>query len=200
MFSKSQFLNVLKSITNSVAFYWKFATFINFLKNRIFFVKMTHPFLQKKHPIFERFENLFLQWPCSATLLLLAIFEKKVTSFSRNPSSFSIKKPKFSKFWEILLIQLQSTVNLLPLAIFQKKTQYTISFRKTHLFQLLKPFFERFENSYYFSCILQQNFQLRRFLLNQFFFEKPIYFNYCYQKFERFERSYFFSRVLPQVC
>ncbi len=58
-FSKgSQVSNVLRKLTKSVAFYSKFATFTTFLKNRIFFEK-THPFVGKKHPIFENFEKFY---------------------------------------------------------------------------------------------------------------------------------------------
>ena len=45
-FSIKQNLNVLRKLTNSVAFYSKFATFITFLKNRILFEK-TNPFLKE---------------------------------------------------------------------------------------------------------------------------------------------------------
>ena len=125
MFSKSHSLNVLRNVTNSVAFYCKLATFINFLKNGIFFVEKTHPFFWRKTPKFWTFwEFLRFQWPCSATLLLLAVFWKKVTSISKNPSIFLIKKSKFLKFWEVLIIQLHLTVNLLPLTTFQKNHNF----------------------------------------------------------------------------
>ena len=52
------------------------------------------------------------------------------------------------------------TVNLLPSAIFEKKN--TCPFRKTPMFYLIKPNFERFENSYFLSRTLRQICYLMR--------------------------------------
>ena len=53
------FCNVLRNITISVAFYSKFATFITFLKDRIFF-EQTHPsiYWRKKH--FSKVSRIFI--------------------------------------------------------------------------------------------------------------------------------------------
>ena len=94
LFSKSQFLNVLRNITSSVAFYSKFATFINFLKSRIFLFGKTHPLFLRETPIFWTFwEFLQFQWPCSATFLLLAILGK-ARIFSKYQCLFFQKKTK----------------------------------------------------------------------------------------------------------
>ena len=117
-FSKNQNLNVLRKLINSVAFYSKFATFITFLKNRIFF-KKTMQLLKKN--TFRKFRELLLfQWPCSVTLLLLAIL-KKSTIFSITQSVFFWKKNQFLwTFWEILLSRLLSASNWLLLAVLKK--------------------------------------------------------------------------------
>ena len=124
------FCNVLRNITMSVAFYSKFATFIVFLKNKIFFLEKPIYFL-KKTPNFRKFwEFVLFQWPCIVTLLLLAIL-KKSRIFSKTQSIFFQKKTNSWTFWEILQNRLLSASNWLLLAVC----------KKTQIFFFEKPIF-----------------------------------------------------------
>ena len=164
-------MNVLRNLANSVAFYSKFATLINFLKIRLVLSNKPSIFLGKTPNFWTFWEFLHFQWPCSATFQLFSDFEKKQEFFRKTIYVFS-KKPKFRTFWDIFLIQVQSTSNWLLLAV-SKKTQDF--FWKTIFFKT-KPIFQRFEKSYHFSCILQQIFIFGDLYKIKFFFEKPIYF------------------------
>ena len=157
LFSKSQFLNMLRNITNSVAFYCKFAIFISFLKNRIFLFGKTHPFFYEKHQFFERFENFFFfQWPCSATLLLLLILGKARISW-KYQSLFFQKKTKTLNVLRDLTNSIAFRIKLInAFSGFRKNPRFFFS--KTNLFFKKKTIFQRFERSYFFSCIQQQNF------------------------------------------
>ena len=137
-------MNVLRKLDKSVAFYSKFATFITYLKNRIFF-KKTHPFIKEKNTFRKFREFLLFQWPCSVNLLLLAILRKS-TIFAITQSVFFSKKTNFWTFWEILLSRLHSASTWLLLAVLKKTPD---CFLKNQSFFLKKePLFQRFGRSY----------------------------------------------------
>ena len=138
------FCNVLRIITNSVAFYSEFATFITFLKNRVFSEKPIH-FL-KKTPIFRKFWDFVLfQWPCSVLLLFLAIL-KKSRIFSKTQSIFCQKKTNSWTLWRILQNWLLSASNWLLSAICKTTQKF---FSKNQSFSLRKkPLYQRFQRSY----------------------------------------------------
>ena len=92
-----------------------------------------------------------------------------------------------------------------------------LSRKPIHFFKEKQPFFERFEKSYYFSCILQKSLYFWRFL-QKFFFRKihilylilpilnvsrgPIFSVAFHRKFARFsdffqKKSIFFSKNPP---
>ena len=136
-------MNVLRNPSNSVAFYSKFATFINFLKIRLILSKKPSNFLGKTPNFWTFWEFLQFQWPCIATFLILAILKKSKHFFEKPINVFSNKKLKFRTFWDIFLIQLQSASNCLLLAVSKK---LKIDFEQP-FFSTTKPIFERFEKS-----------------------------------------------------
>ena len=191
LFSKSQFLNMLRNITNSVAFYCKFAIFISFLKNRIFLFGKTHPFFYEKHQFFECFENFFFQWPCSATLLLLPILGKARISW-KYQSLFFQKKQKLWTFWEILPIQLHSASNWLMLLAVSEKTQDFFS-QKPIFFSRRKQFFNVLRGLTFSVASNNKTFNFWRFLQNQSFFSKNPYFFFTITKFWRLREVLLFQ-------
>ena len=162
-------MNVLRNLSNSVAFYSKFATFINFLKIRLILSKKPSNFLGKTPNFWTFWEFLQFQWPCIATFLILAILKKSKHFFEKPINVFSNKKLKFRTFWDIFLIQLQSASNCLLLAV-SKKTQDR--FWTTIFFDDETNFWTFWE-----ILIIQlhptTNFCLWRFLQNQFFSKNP---------------------------
>ena len=136
-------MNVLRrNLANSVAFYSKFATFINFLKIRLVLSKKPSIFLGKTPNFWTFWEFLHFQWPCIAIFLFLAILKKSKNFFEKPIYVFSNKKLKFRTFWDIFLIQLQSASNWSLLAV-SKKSQdnfWTTNFfsRRNHFLKVLR--------------------------------------------------------------
>ena len=137
-------MNVLRSLTFSVALCGKFATFSDFEKNQEFFRK-THLlfFCETKAKFWTFWEILFIHSHSSVNLLPVAFFES-FSFFFENPICFLWKKDtNFLLFWETLPIQSRSTANLLLLAILKT---LQIFFRKTQLF-FKCSYFDRFRKS-----------------------------------------------------
>ena len=121
-FSKSQFLNVLRNITNSVAIYCKLANFINFLKNRIFISEKPIHFFKKNTIFWNALRILTFSVALWCNFATFSDFRKSKNFFEIAISDFS-KKQNFWTFWEILLIQLHSASNWLLLLAVSEKTQ-----------------------------------------------------------------------------
>ena len=130
----------------------KFASLVDFKKTLIFFENSIY-FLTET----QNFECFGKSYFLSCILQLICCFQrflKKNQDFlSENQSDFLKKTQIFLTSWEILLFQSLATANLLPLGMLKK---LKIFFRKIHLIFLGNPNFERFENSYSSSRILQQ--------------------------------------------
>ena len=104
-------------------------------------------------------------------LLPLAILKKFQDFFEE--AIFVEKEQEFILVLELSLFQSHSTAKLLHLAIFENWKV----FQENPLFSKNRKFFERFEKSYKFSCILQQNCYLSPSSKNsRLFFKKPNYF------------------------
>ncbi len=138
------FCNVLRIITNSVAFYSELATSITFLKNRVFSEKPIHFF--KKNTHFSKVLRF-----CTFSVALYCSFAtsgnlKKSRVFSKTQSIFCQKKTNSWTLWGILQNWLLSASYWLLSAIC-KNTQ--IFFSKNQSFSLRKkPFYQRFQRSY----------------------------------------------------
>ena len=110
----------------------------HFLKNRIFFSKKPIQFL-KKTPNFRKFwEFLLFQWPCSVTLLLLAIL-KKPRIFSKTQSIFFSKENQFLNVLRNLTQSVAFCIKSVAFSGLQKKLK--VFFRKTNLFLSRKSHF-----------------------------------------------------------
>ena len=140
----------------------------------------------RKTPNCRKFwEVLLFQWPCSVTLLLLAIL-KKSRIFSKTQSIFFQKKTNSWTFWEILQNWLLSASNWLLSAIC----------KKTQSFFSKKPIFfsqEEATLSTFSEILLNQLHPTTIFLtLAVFkkvnFFQKPLYFTWKKPNFEHFEK------------
>ncbi len=131
MFSKSLFFVTCWEISLSqshstanllhLSLFWKIG----------FFSKKTYPFITEKNTFRKFREFLHFQWPCSVTLLLLAIL-KKSTNFSITQSVFFSKK---DQFLNVLRNPTKSVAFCIKLAAFsrlQKNSKFF--FRKTSLF------------------------------------------------------------------
>ena len=182
-FSKvSQVSNVLRYLTNSVAFYSKFATFGIFVRKS--------QFLFEKHNNLYKYKNINItNW------LLLAVF-KKTQFFFKKPIFFFQEEATFLTLWEILLIQLHPTTNFLSLAVFKKVNL----FQKIHIFYIKKPKFEHFEKFIHSVAMYSKFTTFSTFSLKKVFVRKePIYFLKP-QIFGRFEASYLLNCIVVQVC
>jgi len=117
LLKRSNFLNLLRTLLISVAFYSKFVIFSRLQKLQVFLSK-TNYILNK--PKFWTFWETLLFWSQSETNLpLLVIFEKIKILFWETRLFLFSKKNNFRTTWEMLLFQSHSTANLLPLAIFK---------------------------------------------------------------------------------
>ena len=123
VFEFSFFCNVSRKITNSVAFYCKFAFIDNF--EGYFFSENLSVFFRKTK-IWTVWENLLFQSHSTANLLTLSLFWKKKI-FSKKPIHFLKKTPNFRKFWDFSLFQRPCSVTLLLLAILKKSTNFSIT-------------------------------------------------------------------------
>ena len=98
------------------------------------------------------------------------IFQIKTQDLFSEIQSFFQEETTFLTFWETLLFQLHPITKFLSVAFFWTSPLF---FRKTHTFYLLKSNFERFEWSYFFSCILPPVCYVQRFFEKiQYLFSK----------------------------
>ncbi len=133
-------MNVLRSLNFPVAFYSKIASFSDFERIQVFFVKSHLFFLRRKADFWMFCEILLIHSHSSENLLPVGIL--KNSFFSK--TCFLNKSPNFPLFWEILPIHSHPTTNLLHWAIFSKKI---MSFFENQLLFLSKTLnFELFEN------------------------------------------------------
>ena len=115
----------------------------------------------KKKPIFQRFEKSYY-FNC----ILQQIF-------SKNQSMFFQRKPNFRTFLRYLTNSIAVSIKLIAFSGFQKNSRF---FWKTSFFFETKPIFQRFEKSYYFSCILQQIFIFGGFKKTIFFRKTHLFY------------------------
>ena len=150
-FKKTQFLNVFRNFTVSVAFYGKFATFGDFEKFNIFFRK-THLFFEK-NPVFERFEKFHYFSRILRQICYLWRFWKKFRIFFRKTHLFFFRKTQILNVLRIFTISVAFYGKFATFGDFEK-IQYFPS--KNPSTFLKNPNFERFEKFYHFSRILRQ--------------------------------------------
>ncbi len=150
-FKKTSHMNVFSFFTNWVAFYGKFALFGDF--------KNIQDFFQKTYRVFSKKLNFWTFWEFSvsqsqitANLLFWGTL-KKSRLFSKNVYFFR-KNAKIWTFSELSLFQSDSTANLILSE--SLKILKTVFQKIRNLFRET-PIFERFEKSFYFNCILQEN-------------------------------------------
>ena len=136
-------MNVLRSLTFSVALCGKFATFSDFEKIQELFWKTHLIFCETKANFWTFWETLFIHSQSTVNLLPVAFFQNFSFLFENPICSLWKKDPNFPLFWKTLAIQSRSTANLLLLAILKT---LQIFFRKTQLF-FKSPNFERFRKS-----------------------------------------------------
>ena len=187
----------MRKLTYSVAFYSKFATFITFRKLGIFFGKNPLIF-HRKHTIFESFwDFLLLQWPCSVTLLLLAIL-KKSRIFFENPIYFFFKKkPNFERFEKSYSVG----YILHQIGCFQRfLIKLKIVFSKNQFFSQEKAIFSKFWEIWLIQLHPTTNFLSLADIKKVIFFEKTHKFYLKKTNFEQFENFYSFSRIVQQIC
>ena len=125
---RNQFLNVLRSLTNSVASYNKFLSLaistksISFRKTLIFYFF---------NQILKVSRSLAFSVAFYGKFATFSNFSKKIKFFfSKNPPYFSGKKPKTWTFWKFSISQCHCGANLLLLLIL--KQPWILS--KTHVF------------------------------------------------------------------
>ena len=170
LLSKIKILNVLRNLTNWVAYSNKIAALAVFKKLKIFFEESIS-FVPNKSQFSKVLRNLTNS---VAFLLPLAIFQKNHNFFSKN-TFISFIKANFRTFWEVLLFQLRPPKKSLTLAIstksfFLSKNPYNLikitrfwTFRKVLFFQ------SRFTASLLVSAI---------FWKKSIFFGKPTIFGH----------------------
>ena len=144
LFSKPQFLNALKKITDSVAIYWKIAKVDDFLENRFFFWKPISSFF-KKTKTWKFWEILLIQLHSTANMLPLSFFLEIGFFLSRDPSIFLKKITNFSNVLRILTFSVALWCKFATFSDFRKNQEF---FRKTNFFFKKKPSFESFEKPY----------------------------------------------------
>ena len=113
--NKSQFLNVLRVFSFSVALFCKFATLSDFEKIKKFGGK-ANLFSRKKPKFWTIGENILIQLHSTANLLPFAHF-KKSHSFSSKIRIFLLNETRFWTFRGVLLFQWHYTAILLILTI-----------------------------------------------------------------------------------
>ena len=157
--SKSQNLNVLRNLTNSFALYSNFVTISDFWKFQSFYRK-THLFC-KKHNFWTLWEiSLFRSHSTSKWLTVSVAVDIKLAKLSCfQKFKFLFRKNNYFRiqFVEKSYWLLRFWGNFATFIHLTK--QLKIFSRETHLF-LRKTNFQRFEKSYCFSLIQQQNWYL----------------------------------------
>ena len=135
-------MNVLRSLTFSVALWGKFATFSHFKKIQELFWKTHLFFCETKTSFWTFWEILFIHSHSSVNLLPVAIFQTLV--FFRKSHLFFVKRgPEFST---VLRNSTYSVAFYSKLATFSDFKNTPDIFRKTQLF-VKSPNFERFRKS-----------------------------------------------------
>ena len=104
-FITAKSMNVLRSVSVSVEFYSKVATFSHFKLNS-FFLEKPCTFLEQPK-VWSFWEMLLFQLDSTANLLTPANFYT-FKIFVRKPHFFILKKPEVRTFW--ILLQFQSTL------------------------------------------------------------------------------------------
>ena len=135
-------MNVLRSLTFSVALWGKFATFSPFKKIQELFWKTHLFFCETKTSFWTFWEILFIHSHSSVNLLPVAVFQSLV--FFRKSHLFFVKRgPEFST---VLRNPTYSVAFYSKLATFSDFENTPDIFRKTQLF-VKSPNFERFRKS-----------------------------------------------------
>ena len=144
----------------------KLAKFSCFQKLRFLFRK-NRLFLENKLS-----RNPTDSFDTATTLLPLTIYLKSSIFSLENPIFFE-KKNKFCTFWGSLLFQSHSTAKLIPLAVSKKFQNFS---ENLFIFSEKQIYFEDFEKTANFSCILQQKSYLQSFQSEFIFLENPCTF------------------------
>ena len=142
----------MRILNNSVEFDSKFATFSDFSKTSQFLFEKHICFISWNH-FLNVLRSLFVSVASYNKIFGLGDFYK-INFFFRKKPYILINVTKIWTFWEVLFFQSRFTASLLGSAIFWKKSTF---FSKDPPFFFIKNLnFERSENFYYFSRILQQ--------------------------------------------
>ena len=183
--------------SHSVFIYSNFVAFITFFQKKILLAKNPF-FVTPNFRTFWRF--LLIQSHSTSNLLIAAILER--IFFSDNASDLFLTKTYVLNSLRNFTNSVAFYSKFTTLSNFSKKN--TFSSRKTHIYFLIKPNFESFENSYFLSRTLRQICYLMRIFVKITVFFRITHLNFSTEAiflfFERFEKSYFFSRILRQIC
>ena len=187
-------MNVLRSLTFSVAFYANLLPPAVFKKLTIFLWK-TNLFFQKGANFSTFWEIGLIQLQPNTNFPPLAVF-KKNTIFFRKTHLFHLIKTSFEGFEKSYFFSRILRRNCFFWRFWKKKQE---SFGKTHLF-----FFQTKANFWKFWEILlihsHSGVSLLPVAILKFFFENPSVFWRKARIFPCFEKTYLYIRILQQNC